>query len=609
MRWFVEISSIGAHSDTPVKMCVEAPQWQPALQKVRALRGEEGPLGHFSIEVLDEGYRAVDPMTRQRYFVRKAPDDAPITTSAAPAAAVAKPEPLHELSEPPKVRPPMQTSPFGSTGTAAAGVEVEPPPPISRPNLVAKKATVQGMPAVIPVRKGTVPGMAAVTAPVAGAIAAAKQATAANSAVVAHKVHSSREENASSSSPLTYREFVYVVAEGTTEEAAKALLLDRLDNLVKDLGSAQHKLVQMAVFDHAYQVRPQRKPIATLAWKEWRGDPMVVFPNRPDEPVRDEPSKDTPVPPKTASTPPPGKASVAPAAAKPAAATTPAPSATTPAPARASVAPAAAKAAAATTPAPAKASVAPPAAKASTASTTTPPPAKASVAPPAAATPIPPQAATPTPPLASTPPPPSTTSKGSSSSIAKASVPPPRVKTADEIMAELSGAVTDLGFLGNALEGADFVLGLVKEKFASEVILVWFHDADKRELVLVRQFGGTADQHLLRMPDKAGLAQAALRSQRAVVIPDAARDPRANEARWKTMGIEPKSIVIAPVMHSGKPYGLLEILNPKSGGRYGTVENNGLTYLGQQLGEFLASNGTILDPDRILAGAKRIVSQ
>lgn len=74
------------------------------------------------------------------------------------------------------------------------------------------------------------------------------------------------------------------------------------------------------------------------------------------------------------------------------------------------------------------------------------------------------------------------------------------------------------------------------------------------------------------------------------------------------MGLEPKSVVVAPVMHSGKPYGLLEILNPKSGGRYGTVENNGLTYLGQQLGEFIANNGTILDSDRILAGAKRIAS-
>lgn len=582
MRWFVEISSIGASADPPVKMCVEAPQWQPALQKVRALRGDEGSLGHFSIEVLDEGYRAVDPMTRQRYFVRKAPDDAPLVTTvpaATPAAPVAKPAPMEDdKPAPPQARAPMQTAPFGSPGTAAL-VETPPPPPASRP-LPPKKATVQGMPAVsgVPVRKGTVPGMTAVTAPIVAAATAAaaakpKAATPAPAvALVAHKVHSSREENSTSSSPLTYREFVYVVAEGTTESAAKALLLDRLDNLVKVLGSAQNKFVQLAVFDHAYQGRPQRKPLATLAWKEWREETVIGYPGREGnatkeevikpEPVKPEPVKETPAPAPVAATPAPAKA------------------AATPAPARAVAAPA-----------PAKASVPAPAVKPST-------PAPAPVA---AATPAPSKASPSTPA-------PAPTTKGSSSSIAKASVPPPRVKTADEVMAELSGAVTDLGFLSNALEGADFIVTLVKEKFPSEVILVWFHDPDKRELVLVRQTGGATDQHLSRISDKTGLAQAALRSQRAVVIPDATRDPRANEARWKTMGIEPKSVVVAPVMHSGKPYGLLEILNPKSGGRYGTVENNGLTYLGQQLAEFLASNGTVLDSDRILAGAKRISS-
>lgn len=570
MRWFVEISSLGAPSDPPVKLCVEASQWQPALQKVRALRGEEGPLGHFSIEVLDEGYRAVDPMTRQRYFVRKAPDDAPIVTSppaATPAPPAAKPEPIaDDKPEPPKVRPPMQTSPFGSAG----GAELTPPPPPSQSKLPPKKATVQGMPAVIPVRKGTVPGMAAVNVP--AAVQAAKQAKAAASpapAVVAHKVLSSREENATSSSPLTYREFVYVVAEGTSEDTAKTLLLDRLDNLTKSLGNAQHKLVQMAVFDHAYQGSPQRKPIATLAWKEWRGDPVVVFPNRPDEPGKDEPGKDEPT-------------KEAPAAKEPAKAA-PAKSPSTPPPPKVVATPVPPRA---STPAPPRASVPAPAAKPSV--------------PPAAATPK-----TSTPPPASVT---SATSKGSSSSVAKASVPPPRVKTADEVMAELSGSITDLGFLSSALDAADFIVGLVKEKFPSETILVWFHDPDKRELVLIRQTGGTVDQHLSRMADKTGLAHAALRSQRAIVIPDATRDPRANEARWKTMGLEPKSVVVAPVMHSGKPYGLLEILNPKSGGRYGTVENNGLTYLGQQLGEFIANNGTILDSDRILAGAKRIAS-
>lgn len=556
MRWFVEISSIGAPADSPVKMCVEAAQWQPALQKVRSLRGEEGPLGHFSIEVLDEGYRAVDPMTRQRYFVRQAPDDAPLVTDVRPAAPAPKPAPLME--EPPKMRAPMQTSPFGSTGAAVA----EPPPaPPSRP-LPPKKATVQGMPAVtgVPVRKGTVPGMAAVNVALPAQPAAKQQIKApppappAPSALVAHKVHSSREENASSSSPLTYREFVYVVSEGTSEDAAKALLLECLDNVTKGLGTAQNKFVQMAVFDQAYQGRPQRKPIATLAWKDWRGEPVVVFPGRPDEPAKQEaaPAKETPAPaPVSKSTPPPARAAAVPA---------------TPAPPRASV------------PAPALAKT------------------------PAPAAPVAPKPAS-----ATTPPPASVAKSGSSSSL-KASVPPPRVKTADEIMAELSNAITDLGFLSNTLEGADFIVGLVKEKFPSEAILLWFHDPDKRELVLVRQIGGSVDQHLTRISDKTGLAYAALRSQRAVVIPDASRDPRANEARWKAMGIEPKSIVVAPVMHSGKPYGLLEILNPKGGGRYGTVENNGLTYLGQQLAEFISTNGPVLDSDRIMAGAKRIAS-
>jgi len=560
MRWFVEISSLGASTEPPVKLCVEAPQWQPALQKARALRGDEGPLSNFSIELLDEGYRAVDPATRLRFFVRKAPDDAPITTSlpsAVTAAVVAKPDPLADdkladnkpattAADDARGRAPMQTSPFGSPGAAAVRPDAETPPPAPSRPLPPKKATVQGMPAVsaAPIRKPTVPGMAAVSssASTPPPPRASVPGPTPSPTIVAHKVHSSREENATSSSPLTYREFVYVVGEGTTEEAAKVLLLDRLDNLVKNLSNVDGRLVHMAVFDHAYQGRPQRKPIATLKWRDWRGEPEVVFPSREGqaakEAPKEPPAKETPQPTRPASTPPPAKISV------------------TPLPPRIAV-----------------------------------PGAKPSV--PAA--PFAPKAPVPVP-RASTPAPP------------KASVPPPRLKSADEVMGELSKAISDLHFLRDALEGVDFILALVGEKFPSEVILIWLHDADKRELVLARQTGGRTDQLLSRISDKSGLAQAALRSQRAVVIPDATRDPRVNEARWKTMGVEPKSIVVAPVTASGKPYGLIEILNPKSGGRFGTVENNGLTYLGQQLGEFISNKGVTVDSDRILSGAKRIAT-
>src|SRR3954468_18141476 len=100
MRWLVEVSSIGK-TDLQ-KFCVEAESWQRALQAARAQRGEDGPMSGFSIELLEEGYRAVDPLARVRFVVKRAPDDMPITAVAskepkggvAPASA-AKPRGEH----------------------------------------------------------------------------------------------------------------------------------------------------------------------------------------------------------------------------------------------------------------------------------------------------------------------------------------------------------------------------------------------------------------------------------------------------------------------------------------------------------------------------------
>jgi hypothetical protein len=42
-------------------------------------------------------------------------------------------------------------------------------------------------------------------------------------------------------------------------------------------GEAQ-TYIQIAVFDHMFVKRPVRSPVATLAWKNWRGDPVLAFP-------------------------------------------------------------------------------------------------------------------------------------------------------------------------------------------------------------------------------------------------------------------------------------------------------------------------------------------
>src|SRR5689334_10968954 len=82
MRWYVDISSIASKGPTS-RYCVEAEQWQKALQTVRTQRGDDASFGNFSIELLDDGYRAIDPLTRTRYVVQRAPESAPLTTGDA----------------------------------------------------------------------------------------------------------------------------------------------------------------------------------------------------------------------------------------------------------------------------------------------------------------------------------------------------------------------------------------------------------------------------------------------------------------------------------------------------------------------------------------------
>src|SRR5262245_58497578 len=80
MRWQVEVSNIGKDGFDPYT--VEADSWQRALQAARKLRGDESPMSGFSIELLNDGCRAVDPAARVRYEVERTRDGAPLSAGA-----------------------------------------------------------------------------------------------------------------------------------------------------------------------------------------------------------------------------------------------------------------------------------------------------------------------------------------------------------------------------------------------------------------------------------------------------------------------------------------------------------------------------------------------
>jgi hypothetical protein len=123
-----------------------------------------------------------------------------------------------------------------------------------------------------------------------------------------------RAEEPRPDSPITYREFAYAVEPGRSRDEIEALLRDRYQATLATISDRPPgKFVQLAVFDHVFKRRPERPPLATFAWKDWRGEPVLAFPGFGEEAM----GPMSRVPPAPQSVPPPGDitASVPPVAA------------------------------------------------------------------------------------------------------------------------------------------------------------------------------------------------------------------------------------------------------------------------------------------------------
>jgi GAF domain len=635
MRWFVEISPMGAKGGQDLTLCVEAPQWQPALQKARALRGDNGALSNFSIELLDDGYRAIDPMARLRYIVKRAPDNAPLTNGSgqdAPlsqppksAAEPAKVEPVKAAPEPVKVAPepakpivpapepeikkraPAPTVGFASSG--AAHVQPAEPAEAPEPAVVAPAPEVKKR-ASVPTIGFTSSGSALLSeepaeAPSREPARAAPAPTPAPTSAPSEPsfvVIGSREDNPTESSPLTYREYVYAVAQGTPEDEAKSLILGRFAYVRSTLDPTRSgKLINLAVFDHVFQGRPQRRPLVTLTWKDWKGDePEIRFPQREGQGETPTPLAPRPSSPPQ-SMPRPALAPAAPAAvakleAKPETKPEVKPETKPQAPVAA-------------VPAPTPVKAEPP-----------PPSVKPSKPAPVAVAAVP---SAPAPARQSAPPPPAPIARAAAARVAAPAAPKPAVAKpaaapassarpaapkkrlgGDDLLAELFEAFGDLHFARDSLEGAEFVLDLTLEKLPSEVGLVSLFDMNKREFVVVRQAGGPRSALCARQPEKAALAGTAMRKRHAIVVADAEGAARAMDDRWRAIGVELKSLVCAPIELSGRYLGLIELANPVDGHAFNEGDGNALTYIGQQFAEFVASRGVIVDAEQIREAAK-----
>jgi GAF domain-containing protein len=90
-----------------------------------------------------------------------------------------------------------------------------------------------------------------------------------------------------------------------------------------------------------------------------------------------------------------------------------------------------------------------------------------------------------------------------------------------------------------------------------------------------------------------------MRKRRALVFADArSEEVTASTERFVVLG-GAISVIVSPVAQGGRFLGILELLNPTDGVPFSEDEGNAIDYMSDQFGEFVASRGTQLDPDRI----------
>jgi hypothetical protein len=691
MRWLVEVTSLGRTEKD--SLYVDADSWQKALQVARTLRGETDPMSGFSIELLDEGCRAVDPATRISYEVRSAPEDArpavsrpsaappprgpdsvapPRPTSLPPVQPVAPVQPVPVVQS---VPPPVQAiAPAQVTAPAAPEA---PPRPRShfppRPQ-ISPTATMMLGNSPAPASVAPAPGAGVDGArsgfesraprpdPEPRSVAPPSAVRSDSGAGLPSQIVFKREQDATEALPLTYREYVYVVPPGSTEMAAATLVQAQLELIRASLDRvAAGKLVNLAVFDMTYQGKPPVPPLATLTWKDWRGVALVAFPRQPGRsPVTiptgmpsapaapafaPAPAPVAPAPAVVASAPPPANIFAPTSAPAPAPANIFAPSAPAPAMAPAAPAPANIFAPAAPAPAPANIFAPTPAIAPSTpapANVFAPTPAPANVFAPAPAIPNPfvpapaipnpfvpatanpfvpasnPFAPTPAPApvFAPTPAPQPLAPAPFIPSFAETPAPPygrpltspvaPPVQPVgrihgEDLIADLFESMHDLHFARDTVDGGDFCLALAMAKLPSLAGIVQLYDIDRREFVVTNTRGeGTGKLLLRRFPEGDSLLAAAMRKRSAVVVPDALQSEAMTNERYVSIG-GARSLIVAPVMLSGRFLGAIELLNPIDGEPFTESDGNAVTYIAEQFAEFVASRGIVTDPERISA--------
>ena len=98
------------------------------------------------------------------------------------------------------------------------------------------------------------------------------------------------------------------------------------------------------------------------------------------------------------------------------------------------------------------------------------------------------------------------------------------------------------------------------------------------------------------VPSNVGiLGAAAKRFAQPLAIADVHRDERFDPGIDGRVGVEPTSVIYVPLAHQGRLLGMLQLINRAGSAPFSAADGNVLSYVGEQLADFLYKARTSAD--------------
>jgi GAF domain-containing protein len=174
-------------------------------------------------------------------------------------------------------------------------------------------------------------------------------------------------------------------------------------------------------------------------------------------------------------------------------------------------------------------------------------------------------------------------------------------------MSELFESMHDLHFMRDALDGADFVLELLREKIPTLLALVHFYDINANEFVVVKGRTPTGTSITAKTREGTGLVGDALKSGKPVVVRDAKSDDRWSREVYGQGGHQPREIVVVPMRQGGRFLGAIELADHTDGESFGDDEVHAVSYVAEQFAEFVQDRGILIQRGADSTGSFQVI--